>query len=133
MSKSEKKHNPYAPYFIGFALSLILTVGAFAITILQRDSGGGAYGEKAIVISLAILAVVQLIVQLMFFFHLGEEKKPRLNSVSFVFMLIVVGIIAFGSIWIMYNLNYNMMPENVDQFIQQEEGIYKSDDHEHHH
>lgn len=133
MSQHRVKKNPYIPYFVGFLLSLILTIGAFAITILQRDSGGAAYGEKTIIIGLAVLAVIQLIVQLLFFFHLGEEKKPRLNLVSFVFMLIVVGIIAFGSIWIMYNLNYNMMPDNVEQYIQEEEGIYRSEDHEQHH
>jgi len=47
----------------------------------------------------------------------------------------VVGIVAFGSLWIMYHLNYNMMPHEVETYIQQEENIDldSSNDHEHHH
>ena len=92
---------------------------------------GIAFGSPAGVF-LAALAITQMIVQLLFFFHLGEEKKPRLNTMSFLFMLMVVGIIAFGSIWIMYNLNYNMMPHEVENYIQQEEGIYRVNEHEQH-
>ena len=132
MSQSPSKQRSYAMYFIGFILSLILTIGAFAVTILQHESGGIAYGEKTMVLILAALAITQMFVQLLFFFHLGEEKKPRLNTMSFLFMLMVVGIIAFGSIWIMYNLNYNMMPHEVENYIQQEEGIYRVNEHEQH-
>lgn len=60
--------------------------------------------------AITILAVAQLLVQLVFFLHMGKESKPRWNAIVFSFMLLVVGIIVIGSIWVMNNLHYNMMP-----------------------
>lgn len=111
----------YVSYMVGFTLSLILTLGAFWLVMQHVDSG--RFEREVVVAGLAVTAVVQLIVQLVFFFHLGREPKPRLNTLSFLFMLMVVGIIGFGSLWIMYNLNYNMMPEEIETYVQQEENI----------
>lgn len=110
-------------YFIGFGLSLVLTITAFLVAKQQIESEGTAYALLPLSIGLVVCAVVQLIVQLLFFFHLGHETKPRLNLVSFLFMMMVVGIIGFGSLWIMYNLNYSMMPREVESYIQKEENI----------
>ena len=124
MNKEETKRL-YLSYFTGFMWSLLLTLAAFALVKLQLDAGGSAYPAKVLIGILAVLAIVQLVVQLVFFFHLGREAKPRLNTISFLFMLMVVGIIAFGSLWIMYNLNYNMMGKDVETYIQNEENIYR--------
>lgn len=114
-------------YLIGFILSVILTVVAFYLVKLQLESDGAAFHTPYLIIGLVILAVAQLVVQLLFFFHLGKETRPRLNTVSFLFMLMVVSIIAFGSLWIMYNLDYNMMPHEVEKYIELEEGIKRSE------
>ena len=111
----------YVSYMVGFTLSLILTLVAFWFVAQHVENG--RFDMNVVVGGLAITAVAQLIIQLVFFFHLGREPKPRLNTVSFLFMLMVVGIIGFGSLWIMYNLNYNMMPHEVEQYIQKEENI----------
>jgi heme/copper-type cytochrome/quinol oxidase subunit 4 len=42
------------------------------------------------------------------FLHLGNEAKPRLKLLVFGFMALVVMILVFGSLWIMYSLNYRM-------------------------
>lgn len=120
------------PYFIGFTLSLVLTTAAFGVTKQQIYSQGTAYDPILLSICLVFFAILQLIVQLLFFFHLGRESKPRLNTVSFLFMLMVVGIIALGSLWIMHNLNYNMTEQEVETYIQEEELIYP-EAHQHHH
>ena len=111
----------YVSYMVGFTLSLILTLVAFWFVAQHVENG--RFDMNVVVGGLAITAVAQLIIQLVFFFHLGREPKPRLNTVSFLFMLMVVGIIGFGSLLIMYNLNYNMMPHEVEQYIQKEENI----------
>jgi cytochrome o ubiquinol oxidase operon protein cyoD len=115
----------YRSYFVGFGLSLVITLAAFALTIVQRDSGGVAYAQGFIIAVLALLAIGQLAVQMLFFFHLGDEAKPRLNTMSFLFMLMVIGIIVGGTLWIMHNLTYNMT-HNIDSYVQQEENIYKT-------
>ena len=88
-------------YTTGFALSLILTALAFAAVQFTWATGW------SIIILLAFLAVLQLLVQLIFFLHLGEEKKPRWNLTSLLFASMVIIIIVFGSLWIMKNLNYD--------------------------
>lgn len=117
-------------YTIGFLLSLILTCIAFFVTKSYLASGEVTV-QMSLLIGLVVLAAVQLLVQLLFFFHLGKEAKPRLNTVSFLFMLMVIGIIGIGSLWIMYNLNYNMTGIEVEKYIQQEEGIELKPEHDH--
>lgn len=116
-------------YVIGFLLSLILTCLAFFITksyLVSSDMNV----PMTLIISLIVLAAIQLLVQLLFFFHLGSETKPRLNTVSFLFMLMVVGIIGIGSLWIMFNLNYNMTGPQVEKYIEKEEGIPLRSEHD---
>lgn len=130
MNKQETRRL-YLSYCTGFTWSLLLTLSAFALVQMQVNSGGNAYPDKILVGILAALAIIQLVVQLIYFFHLGRETKPRLNTVSFLFMLMVVGIIGFGSLWIMYNLNYNMMGKEVEMHIQHEENIYRAPNESH--
>ena len=132
MSKAETKRL-YLSYFTGFMWALLLTLAAFALVKVQLDSEGSAYPMQVVIGILAALAIIQLVVQLVFFFHLGREAKPRLNTISFLFMLMVVGIIGFGSLWIMYNLNYNMMGKDVEMYMQHEENIYPDATDTHHH
>lgn len=100
-------------YIVGFVGSLLLTMAAYFVVTTDVLRNGAAV---AIIIG---LAVMQLIVQLVFFLHLGREKQPRWNQVAFVFMAIMVSIIVGGSLWIMNNLNYNMMmsPQEMDQYM----------------
>lgn len=120
-------------YLIGFVVSLGLTLGAFLVTTLQVGSDGDAYTPLALAVGLVTLAITQLVVQLLFFFHLGREAKPRLNTVSFLFMVMVVGIVGLGSLWIMYHLDYNMTPRDVETFIKDEEGIDSTGSETHDH
>lgn len=58
---------------------------------------------------LVAFAVMQLLVQLVFFLHIRHESTPRWNLVAFIFMFIFLLIIVVGSLWVMHHLNYNMM------------------------
>lgn len=91
-------------YVTGFILSIALTLAAYSL-VVQRT-----LPVRWIIISIVGLAVAQLFVQLFFFLHMGNERKPRWNLMAFLFMVMVVVIVAFGSLWIMNNLDYNMMP-----------------------
>jgi cytochrome o ubiquinol oxidase subunit IV len=113
-------------YVRGFALSLFLTLIAFATVQLQLDGDGDAYPKTVLLVALVILALFQIMIQLIYFFHLDKESRPRLNSLAFVFMTMVVCIIGFGSIWIMSNLNYHMNSSQTDSYIHHEEVIKNS-------
>lgn len=90
-------------YLIGFVLSILLNLAAYFLAARHLFSG------IALDSSLAVLGIVQAIVQLVFFLHMLKEPRPRWNLIIFYFMLMVLAIIVFGSIWIMDNLNYNLM------------------------
>ena len=71
-----KNHPTIKTYTIGFVLSVVLTLIAFAVVI----SGGLPYW--VIVFIILALAVVQLFVQLYFFLHIKDEGKPKLKMHS---------------------------------------------------
>jgi cytochrome o ubiquinol oxidase operon protein cyoD len=103
-------------YVIGFVLAVILTLIAYFTTVNHILTGA------TLVTTLMILAAVQLMVQLVFFLHLGRDKSARWNVASFYFMMMVLVIVVLGSLWIMHNLNYNMMmtPEQMNEYMLKE-------------
>lgn len=100
-------------YVTGFILAVGLTVMAYVTVTAQLFTN-----EVAILILMG-LAVIQFVVQLIFFLHIGQESKPRWNLAAFLFTLLVLIVIVFGSLWIMYNLNYGMgmSSEQMDEFM----------------
>lgn len=96
-------HGSLRAYLIGFATCLVLTGISFSLVITKALSG------TMLVYSLAGLAFVQAIVQLLFFLHLGQEAKPRWETWIFCFMVAVLLIIVLGSLWIMHDLNDRVM------------------------
>lgn len=116
--KVQKKHS-IVPYVTGFVLSIILTLLAFWAIEIK------AYAAAFVVAIIICLAVVQLFVQLFFFLHLGEEMRPRWRLVTLGFGALVVGIVVFGSLWIMDNLNYNMMnsPKATETYMEKQGGF----------
>lgn len=107
MSKDVK--SAVMKYVIGFVLSLTLTLIAFGLLIQHLDNHHAGLSHTFIFWSIVGLAIVQLIIQLVFFLHLGRESRPRWNLIVALFMLMVLVIVVFGSLWIMQNLDYNMM------------------------
>jgi cytochrome o ubiquinol oxidase operon protein cyoD len=112
-------------YIIGFTLSLGLTLTAFWLVHKHVANGHQYPSDKFMVTAVMALAIVQLIVQLVYFLHLDRESKPRWNLGALLFMLMVLLIIVIGSLWIMSNLNYRMLgsPTQVNQYIQSQDGL----------
>lgn len=105
-------------YITGFALSILLTLAAFLPVYQHVKSGHLAWAHSTLTILILILAVVQLCVQLFLFLHLGREKKPRWNLMVFATTLSLILIVVIGSLWIMAHLNYNMTPEQINNYLQ---------------
>jgi cytochrome o ubiquinol oxidase operon protein cyoD len=105
-------------YIIGFVASLILTIAAYLLVTQQFLQNG------ALVFILLVFAFVQLIVQLLFFLHLGRESKPRWQLYFLISTVGVIVLVVAGSIWIMHHLNY-MTPMQMDKAIIKDEGIHK--------
>ncbi|NDD58995.1 MAG: cytochrome o ubiquinol oxidase subunit IV [Chlamydiae bacterium] len=92
------------PVVLGFILSFFFTVALYRIADRHHLMG------TTFAITIFSIAMVQTLIQLVFFMQVGMESKPRWVSISLLFAILVIIIVIGGSIWIMNNLNYNMMP-----------------------
>jgi cytochrome o ubiquinol oxidase operon protein cyoD len=111
-------------YIIGFVLSLGSTLVAYLFVTRHVSLHHAWPSDNAMVFVLTTLALSQLIVQLVYFLHLGQESKPRWNLLVFSFMICVVFILVFGSLWIMYHLNYHTpSTHQINQYIRSQDGL----------
>ena len=96
-------HGSYKAYLIGFLSSIILTVISFLLVATEWLSG------KPLIFTIVGLALLQAVFQLRFFLHLGQEAKPRWETLTFFLMLVLLLIIVLGSLWIMQDLDERVM------------------------
>ncbi|MDH6233074.1 cytochrome o ubiquinol oxidase operon protein cyoD [Mesorhizobium soli] len=89
---------------IGLGFSIVLTIASFLL------AGSSAIYAPAIPVALVVLAIAQMGVHLVFFLHITTGPDNTNNILALAFGTLVVFLIVIGSIWIMANLNYNMMP-----------------------
>jgi len=91
-------------YTLGLAFALILTGASFVVaqTHLLWPPG--------LPVGLAVLAIAQMGVHLVFFFHLSSGPDNTNNVLALAFGVLIVALVVSGSLWIMSNLNANMMP-----------------------
>jgi cytochrome o ubiquinol oxidase operon protein cyoD len=89
----------------GFVASLLLTFAAYFIIVNPEFFN---FDVSTSVVIIFILALIQSLVQLIFFIHVWNEKGPLWNLGIFVSTVSIIFIIIFFSIWIINHLNYNM-------------------------
>ncbi|CAM3094636.1 MULTISPECIES: cytochrome o ubiquinol oxidase subunit IV [Cupriavidus] len=96
-------HASFKGYAIGFILAVILTVIPFKIVM------DGTMDKGTILWTILGMAVVQMIVHLKYFLHLDSSSEQRSNVIALLFTALILVIVVAGSLWIMHNLNANMM------------------------
>jgi cytochrome o ubiquinol oxidase subunit IV len=89
-------------YLIGFVLCVGLTLLPFWL-VVQR-----VFPDKHLYVLLLMCAVAQLYVQVVCFLRVNASPEGRWNLLSLLFTFLVLLVIVIGSMWIMYNLDYNM-------------------------
>jgi cytochrome o ubiquinol oxidase subunit IV len=91
-------------YTLGLVLAVVLTATSFwvANTSLLWPPG--------IPLGLAVLAIAQMGVHLVFFLHITSGPDNTNNVLALAFGVLIVTIVVVGSLWIMFNLNGNMAP-----------------------
>lgn len=95
-------------YILGFVLSVVLTLIAFGVVEQHLITQHVVPPHKIIVPILVTLALIQLLVQLVCFLHLGKKENSGWNIMTFVFALFIVVTFVGGSLWIMNHLNHSM-------------------------
>lgn len=94
-------------YLIGLVLAALLTATSFLILTTDLLWGPG------IGVGLLVLAVAQMGVHLVFFLHITTGPDNTNNIMALAFGVFIVVLVIAGSLWIMYNLNQNMMPADM--------------------
>ena len=91
-------------YTTGLVLALILTAASFWVantTVLWAPG---------IPLGLAVLAIAQMGVHLVFFLHITTGPDNTNNVLALAFGVLIVFLVVAGSLWIMGDLNDSMMP-----------------------
>ncbi|AQX27430.1 MULTISPECIES: cytochrome o ubiquinol oxidase subunit IV [unclassified Bartonella] len=107
MSTHNKTHDPsIGSYLIGFILAVLFTLGSF-IPVMYGLLDSWAISTK--VIYLIGMALIQIIVQIVFFLHLNSGPDAKWNILTLLFTTMCVFVIIGGTWWAISHLNYNMM------------------------
>src|ERR1700685_2325114 len=96
-------------YITGYALSVLLTLAAFGLLVEHIHTGHTFPTHPELMVGFIALAVAQLLVQLFFFLHVGRGQNRHWNAVALGFALFIVAVIVGGTMWIMANLQQNMV------------------------
>ena len=91
-------------YLIGLALAAGLTAMSFWV------AGSDVFWKPGVAIGLCVLAVAQMGIHLVFFLHLTTGQDNANNALAVAFGVLIIVLVGAGTLWIMANLNANMMP-----------------------
>jgi cytochrome o ubiquinol oxidase operon protein cyoD len=97
-------------YVIGLGYALVLTIASF-----WASSSPDIY-TPAVPILLGVLAIAQMGVHLAFFLQISSAPDQVNNFLALAFGVFVTGLVVFGSMLIMSNLNHAMI--STDQLLQ---------------
>lgn len=98
-----------ASYLVGLGLATLLTIVSFFVARTTL------VWEPSIPVALAVLAIAQMGVHLVFFLHITTGPDNTNNVLALAFGVLIVFLVIAGSLWIMAHLNANMMP--IDQIM----------------
>ena len=99
-------------YVIGLGFAIVLTLASFGAAVTHWVWAPG------LPVLLAVLAIAQMGVHLVFFLHVSSSPDSVNTVLALAFGIFVVGLVVFGSMIIMANLNDYMMP--MEQLLQRQ-------------
>ena len=101
---SDEPVEGYRGYLVGLNLAVILT--ALSFFIVSTD----LVWAPSIPIAIAVLAVAQMGVHLVFFLHISSGPDSENNTLALAFGVLIVILVVGGSLFIMSHLNHMMPP-----------------------
>ncbi len=100
----EGKSSGVLVYTIGLLLAVVLTATSFWV------ANTSLLWAPGITLGLAVLAIAQMGVHLVFFLHITTAPDNANNVLALAFGVLIVFLVVAGSLWIMADLNGSMMP-----------------------
>jgi cytochrome o ubiquinol oxidase subunit IV len=109
MTTEREPRSSLQSYLLGFGLAVVLTLASFGVAVTH------AVWPPGLAVLLAVLAIAQMGVHLVFFLHVSSSPDSANTVLALGFGIFVVGLVVFGSMIIMANLDNHMMP--MDQLL----------------
>lgn len=89
---------------IGFVLTLVLTLLSYYFVKHHTFGTTGLYA------AITLMTIFQALVWIACYMRLGADpENGKWDIIAFLFTLVIVAVVVIGTLWIMYNLNYNMV------------------------
>ena len=102
MTTQSDFHKELRHYAAGFCLALVLTLAAFGLVVWHP------FGWATNLTLIGVLALVQIIVHFYFFLHIDLSRQKREDLQLILFSVLLLIIMAGGTIWIIANLATRM-------------------------
>lgn len=102
-TRAGESHGSAKSYLTGFVICAVLTIIPFMLVMNPM------FGRAETLLILVGFAVVQILVQLVYFLHMNRSSEGGWNLISFVFTLVILFIIVSLSIWIIWSMHFHMM------------------------
>jgi cytochrome o ubiquinol oxidase operon protein cyoD len=103
-------------YVVGLGLALVLTGISFWVASTTSLWGPG------VAAGLVVLAIAQMGVHLVFFLHITSGPDNTNNVLALAFGVLIVFLVMIGTMWIMANMNANVMPDPAMMNLQMQRG-----------
>jgi cytochrome o ubiquinol oxidase operon protein cyoD len=101
---SHSRRRGLRTYLIGLGLAILMTGASFWAAQTHLIYGPG------VSMAIVVLAVAQMGIHLVFFLHITTAPDNANNVLALAFGILIACLVIFGSLWIMANLNHNMLP-----------------------
>ncbi|MEH2548427.1 cytochrome o ubiquinol oxidase operon protein cyoD [Bradyrhizobium sp. AZCC 2262] len=95
--------SPLLVYTTGLLLAVLLTATSLWAANTSLIWPGG------VVLGLAVLAIAQMGVHLVFFLHITTGPESTNNVLALAFGVLIVFVVVAGTMWIVADMNANMM------------------------
>lgn len=114
-------HVSMKEYVTGFVLSVVLTAIPFWLVMAKVL-------PTPTITTLVILAfaMVQVVVHMVYFLHMNPKSEGGWNLFALIFTAVLLIIVLIGTLWVMHNMNTNMMPGTHDMHQHQVQEAAKS-------
>jgi len=100
-------HSSLRDYVIGFVLSVVLTAIPFWLVMTKAIAD-----RNTAILVLGGFAVVQILAHMVYFLHMNGKVEGGWTLLSTIFTVVFVAIAISGTLWVMFHMNANMMPEH---------------------
>ena len=101
-------HVSKGDYVKGFILAVILTAIPFWLVM-----GDVINDRTTAIMVLGGFAIVQILVHMVYFLHMNGKVQGGWTMLSTIFTVIFLAIAIAGTLWVMFHMNTNMMPEHL--------------------